>query len=184
MSILVRDRNGKGCVELPPEERHGSVPVTVRDKAGRPPDLDLFTRALEDEWDVPPQVKADVVSRLHAVVKYINDPRAVVRAGNALIRATESNHRGREVALRVVQQQSPGVRKYDLESLKEPEPERPTAIRKRAEDAAIKAWDDAKALGYSERDCDLACLGMWAQTWEAAGYPAPPAPWSTEKPDR
>jgi len=63
MSILVRDRNGKGCVELPPEERHGSVPVTVRDKAGRPPDLDLFTRALEDEWDDPPQVKADVVSR-------------------------------------------------------------------------------------------------------------------------
>ena len=101
------------------------MPVTVRDKAGRPPDLDLYTRALEDEWDVPNEVKADTIARLHAVVNYLNDPRAVVRAGNALIRATEANHKGREVALKVRERFKPPssmpfmepVRKYDPEGL-------------------------------------------------------------------
>jgi hypothetical protein len=184
MSIVRRNKNGFGCDHID-DDVVAHVPADAKTPVPRPPDLDLYTRALRDEWDLSPEVKADTVARLHAITKYVNDPRAVNKAADVLVKMTESNHRGREVALRVAQthpatSSSSAARKYDLEAFKEPEPDRPEQIRKRAIEAATRAWDDAKALGWSEQQCDFAGVSLWTATWEQAGYPAPPAPWIME----
>jgi hypothetical protein len=189
MSVIVRRRDGRGCEQLEVDEREASLPADKRAPVPRPADVTLYEQALAQGWPIGPDVRADVVSRLHAVVKYINDPRAVIKASKVLVDASQVSLQAVDTAMKVYAVHSPisswsPVRKIDLagrdEQLKPPDP---TELRARATDAATEAWDAAKALGHTEHDCDMASLGAWTSVWEEAGYSAPHPPWMEALPD-
>jgi hypothetical protein len=91
MSIVRRNKNGFGCEHLDVEDRDDAVPPGKALPVPRPPDLDLYSKALSMGWPIGPDVKADTIARLHAVVKYVNDPRAVIKAGKTLVEAEATN---------------------------------------------------------------------------------------------
>src|ERR1700682_5188949 len=93
MSIVRRNKGG-WCEPLDVEDRDDAVPPGKVPPVPRPPDLDLYNKALEQGWPIGPQVRADTIARLHAVVKYVNDPRAVIKAGKTLIEADAVSLRG------------------------------------------------------------------------------------------
>jgi hypothetical protein len=121
MSIV--RRNTRGFCEHIDDDVAAHVPADAKTPVPRPPDLDIYQAALRDEWPVTQEGKVDAFARLHAVVKYVNDPRAVNKAAATMVKMTESNHHGREVALKSretfkVPASMPLMkprRKYDLE---------------------------------------------------------------------
>ncbi len=117
MSIVARNRRGF-CEHVDPAAVPAELPKDVPDRVRRPADVVLYAQALAQGWPIGREVREDTVDRLHRVVKYVNDPRAVVRASAVLIDASRVNLASVKTALEV---------RSNRNAFQEEHPENPTA---------------------------------------------------------